>query len=196
MLNLLPSCPKTMSAIGRRRWYKPVGTRMDGDSELAKPSRQNFIDNFRALLQIQAMSLADLARAIDVPRSQITLWKNGKRFPQAEQLDKIAEALGVPVSILLHDPTDLRSSSSALRTMLEHIVERDLPEQERRMWMVFQIINGVQMLNTPEMTAITEKLKSREALDKEVINELVEAAWASIMGAARHNGKKKRSEKS
>lgn len=93
---------------------------------MVKPSRRNFVDNLDFWLWYKRMSQDELARKLGATASQVSLWK--KRFPQPEQLDRIANALGITVAHLLYDPTDPLSTDSLLWALVEDGSDDNLEE--------------------------------------------------------------------
>lgn len=67
-----------------------------------------------AIARLRGISVSDLARAIDVPRPNLSTALNGggRRIPE-EHLPKIADVLGVSPQALL-GPDDLRSAVATL----------------------------------------------------------------------------------
>ncbi|MBH46588.1 MAG: hypothetical protein CME71_00295 [Halobacteriovorax sp.] len=53
----------------------------------------------RKLLDEQGISIAELARKTDVPKSNINTWLQGST-PNIEQVDKVARYFGVPLEYL------------------------------------------------------------------------------------------------
>lgn len=77
---------------------------------LVRPSRQNFAANLVDIMDEKKISAAELAKKIGKTRGAISRWRDGSQEPSFEDKDKIAEALGVPVSRLYLDLTDSRTT--------------------------------------------------------------------------------------
>ncbi|MBF0411014.1 MAG: helix-turn-helix domain-containing protein [Candidatus Riflebacteria bacterium] len=61
----------------------------------------------KALLAEKNISQSELSRQLDVTRTAVNLWTQGKNEPDIDTLKKIASALGVPVSRLIDDDPDV-----------------------------------------------------------------------------------------
>lgn len=52
------------------------------------------------------ISVADVARRLDLHRSAVYRWEAGERFPEIDLLRKWAEVVGVDVDLIVRDPAD------------------------------------------------------------------------------------------
>lgn len=72
------------------------------------------------------MSQSDLARKCRVDRKDIGSYEHARRFPEAERLDRLAEALGVDVSDLFkHPDTPSSPDITELVAFIEDASRRD-----------------------------------------------------------------------
>ena len=71
------------------------------------------------------MTQAELAKKLEISYVVISQYENGKRNPKLETLQKIADALEVPVSDLLGLPTPANSDSPELTNQLfDNLVDK------------------------------------------------------------------------
>ena len=59
-----------------------------------------FIKNLRYLMEVKDVSQTEISQALSVSSSTVSDWCNGKKFPRVDKLQRIAELLGVHVSML------------------------------------------------------------------------------------------------
>ena len=52
------------------------------------------------------ISVADVARRLELHRSAVYRWEAGERFPEIDLLRKWAEVVGVEVDLIVRDPAD------------------------------------------------------------------------------------------
>jgi transcriptional regulator with XRE-family HTH domain len=64
-------------------------------------ARKIFAENLAFLLDEKGVSQVELARALNVATGTVSGWVNGKKYPRADAMEKIAERLGVRMSILV-----------------------------------------------------------------------------------------------
>lgn len=57
--------------------------------------------NLKIIRTQKGMSQGDISRKLNVDRSYISGIENGRRNPTLSNIEKLAEALGVPMNILL-----------------------------------------------------------------------------------------------
>lgn len=67
-------------------------------------TRENFAMNLKRILREQGLSQLKFSRLVNVHQTSVSHWFSGKNFPTAEQLDIIADTLGVPATDLIADP--------------------------------------------------------------------------------------------
>lgn len=60
----------------------------------------------RSLRKARGMSQTDLAEALKVSRSTIAMWESGKREPDLDSLDALADAFNVNMTMLLGSAED------------------------------------------------------------------------------------------
>jgi transcriptional regulator with XRE-family HTH domain len=90
---------------------------------LARPSRDNFAENFNRILVYNKIRNATVARELGVSRMTVGRWRDGEAQPGYEDLDKLASFLGIPVSALFEDPTDPKSTDLPLDKALRMVTE-------------------------------------------------------------------------
>lgn len=64
-------------------------------------ARKNFAENLAFLLDEKGVSQVELARALNVATGTVSGWVNGAKYPRIDIMQKIAEFLGVRMSILV-----------------------------------------------------------------------------------------------
>jgi transcriptional regulator with XRE-family HTH domain len=80
------------------------------------------------------LSQGDLAQKIGMSMSYISLIEKGKRDPAISTIEQIADALGVPVSLLTFlaaDPNELKGVPEDLRDRLSGVAFRLLHAKQR-----------------------------------------------------------------
>lgn len=71
-------------------------------------------ENIRSIRILRGLTQENLAEMAKLSRSSIVNFETGKRAPRVDDLESIAKALGVEVSIFFHvNPTNLRKTDSA-----------------------------------------------------------------------------------
>ena len=65
--------------------------------------RKVFSHNMMMLLSINEMTVADLARRLDMRDTTVRDWSIARSFPGAENMERLAQVLGVKPSVLLED---------------------------------------------------------------------------------------------
>jgi len=88
-----------------------------GAEALAKPAREMFVLNLKRLLVDHEMRPLALAKKVGVDPSAVTAWKNGGSVT-IDNLQKIADAFGVPVRELIEDPLDPKTMGIDVETAL------------------------------------------------------------------------------
>lgn len=71
-------------------------------------------ENIRELMEAKGWLQKDLAKAADIDPATISDYARGKTWPKAENLKKIADALGVPVSRLFEEEDEDRGKIDAV----------------------------------------------------------------------------------
>lgn len=71
-------------------------------------------ENIRSIRILRGLTQESLAERANLSRSSIVNFETGKRAPRVDDLESIAKALGVEVSIFFQEnPTNLRKTDSA-----------------------------------------------------------------------------------
>lgn len=95
-----------------------------GAEALAKPAREMFVVNLKRLLVERNMRPTKLASLVGVDPSAVTAWKNGGSVT-LDNLQKIADAFGVPLRQLIEDPLDPETMGididTAMRVVVGHV---------------------------------------------------------------------------
>ena len=60
-------------------------------------------ENIRRLREAKSMTQEDLAAALGITASAVSLWESGKRSMNVKQADKLAQALGVTLNDLMRE---------------------------------------------------------------------------------------------
>ena len=63
--------------------------------------REIFVRNLRFLMDAKGVTQADICRVLDVSSATASDWCNGKKFPRADAIEKLADLLGVRISNLV-----------------------------------------------------------------------------------------------
>lgn len=115
-----------MSAVNPMPCYE--GTNPWGASVLARPSKLLFSAAFDRLIRDRGVKAKDLVPVVGKAESTISRWRDGIAQPSFEDMDKIAEYFGVPVSYFYIDATDERSigmdEERALMVLAERLKKR------------------------------------------------------------------------
>ncbi len=75
----------------------------DEAKKRADPSRERFRRNLARVMTEQGITQASLARLMDVSRVAVHAWIWGTCFPETSRLIKLAQALNVPIGVLLEE---------------------------------------------------------------------------------------------
>ena len=67
-------------------------------------NKKLFSDNLRYYMALNNKTRTDLAKELNISYSTICDWVNGKVVPRPSKQDKIAELLGVTISMLFEEP--------------------------------------------------------------------------------------------
>ena len=65
-----------------------------------KELRKIFVNNLRQIMERRGVTQLDISEALKVSSSTVSDWCNGKLFPRADKLQRIADLLGVKMSAL------------------------------------------------------------------------------------------------
>ena len=65
--------------------------------------RQIFSSHLRYLLARKGKTQADIARVLNVSTATVSGWCNGAKFPRADMIDRLADYLGVRMSVLVEE---------------------------------------------------------------------------------------------
>jgi ribosome-binding protein aMBF1 (putative translation factor) len=95
--------------------------------DMAQPTKDNFPENLRRLMDDAGIDGSELARRVGRTPTTISRWRKGLKEPSFDDTDAIAKALGIPVTRLFQDPTEPDSIGididTALR-MIEAVVKK------------------------------------------------------------------------
>jgi transcriptional regulator with XRE-family HTH domain len=67
---------------------------------------KNIGRNITRLRAMRGMTKVQLADALDVARSTVTMWEQGKSYPRVDTIEKMAEFFNVPKSAILDENED------------------------------------------------------------------------------------------
>lgn len=139
-------------------------------------------DNIKTLRKARGFSQEELAARVHVVRQTVSKWEKGLSVPDAELLQKLADALEVPVQQLLGAQIQTPEERDALAEQLSRINEQLVirNRRSRRIWrtigFALAILLGIELLLTvlgiglfavqPEsggQTAVVEEYQAQEA---------------------------------
>lgn len=63
--------------------------------------REIFVRNLRFLMEAKGVTQADICRVLEVSSATASDWCNGKKFPRADAIEKLADLLNVRFSYLV-----------------------------------------------------------------------------------------------
>ena len=69
-------------------------------------------ENIRALRMREHMSQTDFAKRVGVTKKTVSRWENGQSFIRGAHLEKLAEALNVPVGDIVGDAPEFKSPTA------------------------------------------------------------------------------------
>ena len=138
-------------------------------------------DNIKTLRKARGFSQEELAARVHVVRQTVSKWEKGLSVPDAELLQKLADALEVPVQQLLGAQIQTPEERDALAEQLSRINEQLVirNRRSRRIWrtigFALAILLGIELLLTvlgiglfavqPEsggQTAVVEEYQAQE----------------------------------
>ena len=139
-------------------------------------------DNIKTLRKARGFSQEELASRVHVVRQTVSKWEKGLSVPDAELLQKLAEALEVPVQQLLGAQIQTPEERDALAEQLSRINEQLVirNRRSRRLWrtigFALAILLGIELLLTVlgiglftvrpesgEQSAVVEEYQAQEA---------------------------------
>ena len=92
------------------------------------------------------MTQADLAKAINQSQSSITMYETGRREPDFETLESLADVFNVPLASIVADSSDVVDDQPQIR-IVSGMMERMTIEQQE------QVVNVLRAMfsNHPEL---------------------------------------------
>ena len=111
-------------------------------------------DNIKTLRKARGFSQEELAARIHVVRQTVSKWEKGLSVPDAELLQRLSEALEVPVQQLLGAQMQTPEERDALADQLSRINEQLVirNRRSRRIWrtigFALALLLGIQLLLT------------------------------------------------
>ena len=104
-------------------------------------------ENIKALRKSRGMTQEELALRLNVVRQTVSKWEKGLSVPDAEMLQKIAEALDTTVSQLL-DSQPVQEESDLVAEQLARISEQMAIKNRRakRIWTVVAVVLGLWLI--------------------------------------------------
>ncbi len=87
-----------------------------------RPAEDLLAENLKALIDERGWDYHKLAGQSGLSDSAVSNYLNKNRFPRAEQLRALAKALNVPISRLLLDCADSKSTGVNYRTLLKQVL--------------------------------------------------------------------------
>lgn len=67
---------------------------------MSDTAREIFVRNLRYFMEAKGITQADICRELDVSSATASDWCNGKKFPRIDALQRLADLLGVMLSML------------------------------------------------------------------------------------------------
>ena len=139
-------------------------------------------DNIKTLRKARGFSQEELAARVHVVRQTVSKWEKGLSVPDAELLQKLADALEVPVQQLLGAQIQTPEERDALAEQLSRINEQLVirNRRSRRIWrtigFALATLLGIELLLTVlgiglftvrpesgEQSAVVEEYQAQEA---------------------------------
>lgn len=117
----------------------------------AKEGGQNMLsENLKNLRKAKGLSQEELAVKLNVVRQTISKWEKGLSVPDSEMLIRIAEELGVSVTMLLgeqieeKEQSELKEIAAKLEILNEQFAKRN--DNRRKLWRAVFILLGLFVL--------------------------------------------------
>ena len=116
-----------------------------------------FSEKLSGLRQQAGLTQAELAKKLAISKSAVSMYECGKREPELDLLERIADVFGVSVSALLGREEPLVNGDAELTAYLEAL--RDRPE----MRMLFSVTKNATKEDVEAAVRIIEALRNRNA---------------------------------
>ncbi len=84
-------------------------------------------DEYARIRSEKGLKDSEVAKAANIPQSTFSDWKKGKSTPKAEKAQKIADALGVPLSLLM-GLSDINDEDSLLEAYMQNEETKEFVE--------------------------------------------------------------------
>ena len=116
--------------------------------------REIFVRNLRFLMEEKGITQADICRVLDVSSATASDWCNGKKFPRADAIEKLADLLNVRFSYLVTED-GLNDYEDEQRL--------EAPHQDPRLGLLFDRTRKMSHADVETMLAVSASiLKERE----------------------------------
>lgn len=121
---------------------------------MSDTAREIFVRNLRYFMEAKGITQADICRELDVSSATASDWCNGKKFPRIDALQRLADLLGVMLSMLTSE-TGLKDYEDQERLEALH--------QNPRLGLLFDRTRKMSSADVEAMLAIAASiLKERD----------------------------------
>lgn len=76
--------------------------------------REAFPINLQMLMDRTGIQQSDICIKLDLPPSTVSDWVKGKSYPRVDRMQQLADLLGVSMSDLQRDPSELKANGDLL----------------------------------------------------------------------------------
>lgn len=118
------------------------------------------------------MTQAELAELLDIPFQSISQWERDIRKPKIETLQRIADALQIPLALLLdEDASDAYFAGADFATALEEGYRQNIDEQREKSGYTFsqneaKLIKAFSQLNHEGQSKAVERVEELTEIPK------------------------------
>lgn len=97
---------------------------INNKSQYKKDQLDKFKNSLRMILAFKGINSAELARALNINKSIVSQWMNGRNFPSNDRIELLAEYLGVSINQLYGVEDDsLKNLPQTLPSSIDTIAE-------------------------------------------------------------------------
>ena len=113
--------------------------------------RDVFCANLQTLMKLRGITQSDIALALDVSSSTVSDWCNGKKYPRADKVQKLADLLDVKFSSLTNE--------DALEKNLQDIEDADRIKLLHEKPYLRDLFDQVKVLNDDDIQLLIQFVK-------------------------------------